>query len=1700
MWYPRRMSRILVLLALLSFSIAVPISAEAVEAVILCNGESCDGFSGVEGDTVQFDGRDSTGQGEIDTLSYNWQFGDVATPSTLPNPAHTYVFPHNPGVPSQATGFVVVLTVTSNTAPYPSDQTSVIIPISNATPEAVAYGFDVDGTIQYEQLAVFKDTWTTFHGEDSSDASGEINAYAWDWDWDGSPTHFDADNPNATASNIWNTIGTYMVGLRVTDTDNPAGVGYTSLTVNVIHKGPWARVDRDLETFAEGEEVRFNAVHTVPNPYEIVSFEWDFDYSGSPAEFSPEAFGEVVIHSFEDARLYNAAVRVTDNYSSGEYPNGRTYIAFAQVTPENVLPEANLVVRTTEGDLLEAPYTIEEGQELRFDASGSQAVPGSITGYQWDWDYLESVGFSPTPGDSARIINHSWDEDSDHNPDSAPFVVRLRVIDDDSTDDFTNVSVIVTDIPPQAAISGETELQEGDEGHFSVSDVSNNTDEIIKIEWDFGYDGDPEHFTAQVTGSVLTGDLDDAWLVQPSWNATGQAHIAVRITDDDNLTSLDDHLIDIVDKPPTAIITPHGTSNEYTMDEGEVVTFSAMQSSVAPGDRIVAIHWDLSYDGVAFVNDEEAETVTSTCTGGFCSEATFIECVEDEDCPTGAGQVNVRFGENTVGTDREHVALCIEDTDGNSTCTEGDPSLFVLSIQVQNVAPQFDDSIVISDRIWEWDTFNFTPTIIEPGDNDPLTFTCLQKPEGMECNSFTGSLSWVTTSSDVDCSGTPDPSHRVQLKVEDDDGGSDTLTIDILVMNKNDTPDFVVFPENGVAFPNSEFNTEFGGYDPDNVCGEILTYYLQHEEDGMNIDHVGRFKWTPTESDVGSHSFNVCIRDDELLFTCREYSIEVLNPSDAAEVDAGEDQELLPGYVCAAGSVTSNPNNRQLTYRWVQDNSDDVEVYLNPDWMSEYPNDPIACFYTTAHGEYNLVLDANNTLRWGPTDRTSISILDQPPTAVAELGRSYTPSSIVYLDASRSGDINENDSISYLWTDNAEILDSTTIAEPSFVPLEAGLYSFELTVNDGLNDSEPLAVDVEVLDIENHKALPCAYIREVPLTVTGTEVILDGSVSSDRRKLEDPVSLTYTWEYIEGPMDTPTLDTGTPGYLYFTPTEAGLYTFRLMVSNEVDDSRPYLRQFAIGETSNEPPVAEADLSFGATLATVDGSAPPTTFVKVELNGSYSTDREQAALSYSWRQIGGVAVTLQGSDTERPTFYASESGLYTFELTVNDGQIDSLPDTVTVAVSSEGNSAPIPSILNMDTEAARPGADGVIVTNPNELVTLDAGGSVDLDDDEMHFEWSQLDGPAVVLSSWTAQSVSFTPDILEVTYRFQLVVYDDHGDPSVPMIVDVEALSEYNSAPVCSVDETIIDDVVVGFPIVMDGSDTYDPDQDELTYEWSLISADSVVDEVTTLVDGLTPTATFTPLTYGHYAFWFRSWDQSTNCRVRVDIDVDPNNTPTADAGGDLTVCIGNPVDIDGSNSSDPDGHELVDFQWTVLEDGNTLGLSDADLIPVTESGDKVSFTAFDTGQAQIQLIVSDGFENGDSVADVMTLTVEVCNTDDCVDEDKDNYFVGSTCASGVPIDCDDTDAQRNAGIACSCDPDPDQCCVDQDKDGYGQGNGCTGPDEDDSDPCLPDDSNEEVCGGGGGGCQSTQTTPAVLLLVFALFAATLQRSRRKSLR
>ena len=120
--------------------------------------------------------------------------------------------------------------------------------------------------------------------------------------------------------------------------------------------------------------------------------------------------------------------------------------------------------------------------------------------------------------------------------------------------------------------------------------------------------------------------------------------------------------------------------------------------------------------------------------------------------------------------------------------------------------------------------------------------------------------------------------------------------------------------------------------------------------------------------------------------------------------------------------------------------------------------------------------------------------------------------------------------------------------------------------------------------------------------------------------------------------------------------------------------------------------------------------------------------------------------------------------------------------------------------------------------PTALIELDGTGSENLDGGDLEYLWTQIDGPRVELSDPTDPKPYFRTGKPGL-YRFQLVV-TANGLSSDPFIVEI-MIERDNLAPVAKAPAEVRGEV--DKPLEIDGGESFDPEGEQLTYRWRVLS-------------------------------------------------------------------------------------------------------------------------------------------------------------------------------------------------------------------------------------------------------------------------------------
>ncbi|MBF0449516.1 MAG: VCBS repeat-containing protein [Candidatus Magnetomorum sp.] len=350
--------------------------------------------------------------------------------------------------------------------------------------------------------------------------------------------------------------------------------------------------------------------------------------------------------------------------------------------------------------------------------------------------------------------------------------------------------------------------------------------------------------------------------------------------------------------------------------------------------------------------------------------------------------------------------------------------------------------------------------------------------------------------------------------------------------------------------------------------------------------------------------------------------------------------------VLLSAAKSYDDDNEPLTYRWT--------LISTPESSSATltKNDSVdPSFIADLQGQYIVQLVVND----GHIESTPYLLKVQVyngPAAKVTFKEQLPVQQKVQLDGSESTPGVGGNALTYQWTlkskpegSTAELSDPTS-ARPTFIPDKPGVYIIELVVNDGKSSSVPAIIEYETLN--SKPVAVCDYNRPIYINQT---VQLDGSASSDLD--EDP--LTYQWLLSLKPLNSNAnlSDTGivNPTFIADRP---GRYVVQLVVNDGKEDSNKYT---LIVKTENSKPIAKA----GDDVTVFEGET-------VQLDASLSSDADESPLTFQWtvqEKPNGSTAKMSGQNKINPTITPDVPGNYIIQLVVNDGELDSEPDSIEI---------------------------------------------------------------------------------------------------------------------------------------------------------------------------------------------------------------------------------------------------------------------------------------------------------------------------------------------------------------------------------------------------------------------------------------------------
>lgn len=397
-------------------------------------------------------------------------------------------------------------------------------------------------------------------------------------------------------------------------------------------------------------------------------------------------------------------------------------------------------------------------------------------------------------------------------------------------------------------------------------------------------------------------------------------------------------------------------------------------------------------------------------------------------------------------------------------------------------------------------------------------------------------------------------------------------------------------------------------------------------------------------------------------------------------------------------------------------------------------------------------------------------------------------------------------------------------------------------------------VALEIVPYDN--TAPIADAGPDQTVSVGSVVTLDGSGSSDI----DGDALSHQWQWLSIPVGSQAeLDITVPLHPTFMVDLEGTFVVQLIVNDGKQDSQADAVSIS---TENSAPVADAGPDQSLNVGDV-----------AYLDGSASSDVDGDPISYSWilsEQPDGSQAVLWNAGTVYAEFDVDLAGTYRADLTVNDGVLNSAPDSVLITTR---NSVPV-----ADAGPDQTGIAGL-------AVLLDGSNSYDADGDTLSFDWSMLSMPGsslAVIENPSASITEFVPDFVG-DYVAQIIVHDGEF-LSNPDTVVVQVSEGGNLPPFITSTPVTEGTVDVLWSYTVTASD---PNGDMLAFSLDTALVGMTIDPQTGLAEWL-------PTVEGSYPVTIRVSDGNGGEAPQsftVTVSVPPPNTAPVITSSPTTVAV-----------------------------------------------------------------------------------------------------------------------------------------------------------------------------------------------------------------
>ncbi|AZH26006.1 PKD domain-containing protein [Haloplanus aerogenes] len=1203
------------------------------------------------GENIRFDATASTDpDGSI--TNYEWVFTDTENQErhgTATGETVSRTFP--------AGTYAIRLTVTDTDGNSTTEQTELAV--QNQPPQA---SIDVEPAVPELGETV------TFYSRQSRDSDGSISGHEWQLiDKAASESTTIKTSTNQRLVHTFDQAGTYSIKLTVTDDAGATDTAVVELSID--ESGHEAKPTVSIagpETVIEGERVVYTADETDPDGGTIASYTWSGPVPNTGTKTTSPRWmstGERTI-----------SCEVTDDEGNTAQDSFTVQVKSRKEPTKDQEPTVSIAGPTQTTTNTEVTYTAEATDPDR-------GMPGEIAAYEW---------FGAVENTENEKISVEWSSPGQK-------AVGCRVTDDEGNTAEASITVRVEGSGPKLSINGPTKVTVGSSVTYTAEAADSDGDSIASYEW-FGTFEQTQKSSVQAMdmrtlrrgggggrgrrgrggrddgkrdrdgrddgrrGRDGDGDDDEesdspdpgSDTISVHWTSSGQKTIGCRVTDDDGNTAESTITVQVTaDELPSVSVT-----GPKSVNIGSRVTYTADASD--PDDGTIS-----TYEWFGDVPDSGDDTTSVRWSS------------------TGQRTVGCRVTDNEGNTVEDSISVAVRGNQPPNAAVDAnvlDPAVDQ-SVQFNAGLSQDPDGTITR---FDWE-------VLKEDDDDS---TLVRKTTG------------ETFSHEFEDPG----SYSVQLTVTDDDGATDTDTLEVSVQEKKGalepkirTPDDLIVVGEEVVFTGETPGTPIDAYswevfdDGDPISeGAGKTF-------SVSFPYPGEFDIVLTVHQ-GNRNARTSASVSAVQAPTAKFKIKANSPP------APGDQVVFDA------SHSLDPDGEIRNYDWEFQDLSSATVYTAS-------GETVKRTFNT--GTYSVVLTVRD--QDGLTDSHSRTLtITRPPVAEFTVSpKSPIAGEDLTVDASESYDP-DGSITSYDWEfekagpNQSEFASGETVTRT----FEKGKYEVTLSVTDehGGTDTATKSINIE------GGSPPTAQFDVTPDSpTTGEEITLDGSDSDD----PDGTIEQYQWRVRRG---TEVMRKGTGATFTFSGSP-GTYEITLIVTDDSGQTDKAGRSVTVEDS--QAPTAAFDIT----------PAEPVAGEEVTLDASESDDPDGAIQEYSWeiRQKPFQNPELDSGEVITRTF---SKGTYAVTLIVSDddGKTGRTTETLTVAA---GSKRPI-AMFDVTPASPREGDD----------ITVDAGDSEDPDGTIEEYQW-RIERDATTVASGSGETFTFTADT-DGTHDIEFTVTDNDG--------------------------------------------------------------------------------------------------------------------------------------------------------------------------------------------------------------------------------------------------------------------------------------------------------------------------------------------------